>query len=65
MTKRRKESFIFLTLSLAVVLVVMIMYVNTGPVLSATPSDGCLVCHLDAAAMEAMYEVPPPAEGPG
>ena len=65
LTKRRKETLIFMVASLAVVLVVAALYVNTKPALSATPSDGCLACHLDADVMEAMYEVPPPAAGPG
>lgn len=65
MAKRRKETIIFMVASLAVVLVVAALYVNTSPALSATPSDGCLACHLDAEVMEAMYDVPPPADGPG
>jgi len=65
LAKRRKESLVFIIVSLAIVIVVATLYVNTSPVLSATPSDGCMACHLDADVMEAMYDVPPPADGPG
>ena len=63
--KRKRDSMIFLVASLVIVLSVVLWQVNTSPVLGATPSDGCYVCHLDADVMEAMYEVPPPAAGPG
>ncbi len=63
--KRKRDSMIFIATSLALVVGVALWQVNTSPVLGATPSDGCYVCHLDADVMEAMYEVPPPADGPG
>ncbi len=65
MAKRKKESLIYLVSSLVIILAVMLLYVNTAPVLSATPSDGCMVCHLDADVIESMYDAPVAAGGGG
>lgn len=64
MAKRRRDSLIFVGVSLLVVVAAMVFYVNTAPVLSATPSDGCMACHLDAEVLESMY-CPPDAAGGG
>lgn len=65
MAKRKKDSLIFLATSLVVAVAVLVFYVNTSPVLSATPSDGCMACHLDADVMESMYVVKEAAGGGG
>lgn len=65
MAKRRKDSLIFLVSSVVVVVVGLVFYINTSPVLSATPSDGCMACHLDADVMESMYATPEVSGGGG
>ncbi len=65
MAKRRKESLIFLASSLFVVVAGLVFYINTSPVLRATPSGGCIVCHLDADVMESLYDVPEASGGGG
>lgn len=65
MAKRKRDSLIFLASSAVIVLAVMVFYLNTAPVLSATPSDGCMACHLDAEVLESMYDAPEAAGGGG
>ncbi|MFO8192056.1 MAG: hypothetical protein R6U08_04715 [Bacillota bacterium] len=65
MAKRRKESLIFLVSSVVLVFAAVLWYVNTAPALGATPSDGCMACHLDAGTMESMYEIPEASAGAG
>jgi hypothetical protein len=55
LAKHKRDSLIFLGASLLVVVAAMIFYINTAPVLSATPSDGCMACHLDSEVLESMY----------
>ncbi|MGM0651512.1 MAG: hypothetical protein ACQES4_01860 [Bacillota bacterium] len=65
MAKRRKEIMVFLVSAVAVVVVAIMVYVSTTPVLGATPSDGCMTCHMDAEVMDTMYELPEEEGGGG
>lgn len=65
MANRKKETTVFLVSAVAVVIVAVMVYVNTTPVLGATPSDGCMTCHMDSELINAMYEVPEEEGGGG
>jgi hypothetical protein len=65
LAKRKRDSLIFVGASLLVVVAAMVFSVNTAPVLSATPSDGCMACHLDADVLDSMYCPPEDAGGGG